>query len=533
MMREKVEREGVGWKGESSKSVHQGYLHRLDKVATSFFFTNFPEEVKAIDLWPRFAKYGRVGEVFIPAKVDKQGKRFGFVKYRDVSDAKELLRCISNIWIDSFKLRVNLSKFSRRSDSHGDVRREVPTTGKAIVRGIQKPLDGRSFKSALLEDQEERSKGGAMTEAVKPAVVPEVIWEVEVEEDRMMKLEGAYVGYLVEDRNIQTIQNNFRMDGFYGLNVTAMGHRMVLLWSDIGGEVKKVIENVGWWCSLFEKVIPWSPELVSNQRVVWLRCYGVPLHAWGKDLFRALAFKFGRFVAMDDTTRNFKRCDVARVKVLTAQKAIIDASMAVKVLGRRFDIRVIEELGGEDLEATTVARGGEDWKDDEASRVSGEGASFQAVVEGLSETGSDADISESCQVLLGLEAHGGYRTVTDGSIKEQTLCDENRAGIGSYILGKTTDVIEDLVNFDGDKEDCVLVESANTGHRVDGVVTDAMGGVHTEVVLVDDVAREALVRTDVGCGANGPAHVIIDSFDELVSKGGVKRVEIMWVGQRC
>jgi hypothetical protein len=100
-MREKEEREGVG---ERRRANRQGYVHRLDKEATTYFFTNFPDEVKAVDLWPRFARFGRVGEVFIPAKVDKQGNRFGFVKFREVKDAKELLRSISNIWIDSFKL---------------------------------------------------------------------------------------------------------------------------------------------------------------------------------------------------------------------------------------------------------------------------------------------------------------------------------------------------------------------------------------------------------------------------------------------
>jgi hypothetical protein len=154
------------------------------------------------------------------------------------------------------------------------------------------------------------------------------------------------------------------------------------------------------------------------------------------DLFRALAFKFGRFIEVDDTTLNFKRCDVARIKILTAQKACIDASMAVKVLGRRFDIRIIEELGGEQTVATVVERGSEDWKDEEASRVSDIGASFQAVVDGFSETGSDADISESCQVLLGLEAHGGNRIVTDRSIKDLTCCEEDRAGNLPYNLGR-------------------------------------------------------------------------------------------------
>jgi hypothetical protein len=44
--------------------------------------------------------------------------------------------------------------------------------------------------------------------SLKGAVVnmaTEVVWEVEVEEERMSKLEGAYVGFLTEDRDVHTI----------------------------------------------------------------------------------------------------------------------------------------------------------------------------------------------------------------------------------------------------------------------------------------------------------------------------------------
>jgi hypothetical protein len=102
-MREKVVREGVGKGGNGAGgSRPRGYVHRLDQVATSCFFTNFSEDVKEVDLWPRFARYGRVGEVYIPNKVDKEGRQFGFVKCRDVKDATELLRSISDIWFGSF-----------------------------------------------------------------------------------------------------------------------------------------------------------------------------------------------------------------------------------------------------------------------------------------------------------------------------------------------------------------------------------------------------------------------------------------------
>jgi hypothetical protein len=58
---------------------------------TSFFFTNFPEDSITMELWQKFWSFGGMGEVFNPKRVDKQGRHFGFVKFRDVRDDVELL----------------------------------------------------------------------------------------------------------------------------------------------------------------------------------------------------------------------------------------------------------------------------------------------------------------------------------------------------------------------------------------------------------------------------------------------------------
>ncbi|MCI10368.1 hypothetical protein A2U01_0031461 [Trifolium medium] len=123
-MRESEEREAVG---EGARAHQKGYIHRLDRVATSFFFTNFPEDV------------------------DKQGRRFGFVKFRDVGDVIELLRSLSNIWIRSFKLRINLSKFSRRNDPEQKEESQkwvFRSVGGGGVRG----LGAKSFKEVVVVD---------------------------------------------------------------------------------------------------------------------------------------------------------------------------------------------------------------------------------------------------------------------------------------------------------------------------------------------------------------------------------------------
>jgi hypothetical protein len=92
-MREKVERGGSKEWGEGEGRVQRrkGFVHRLGQETTSYFFTNFPEEAKVTGLWSKFARFGRVGEVYVLKKLDKQGQRFGFVKFREVRDEGELL----------------------------------------------------------------------------------------------------------------------------------------------------------------------------------------------------------------------------------------------------------------------------------------------------------------------------------------------------------------------------------------------------------------------------------------------------------
>ncbi|PNX63821.1 hypothetical protein L195_g061812, partial [Trifolium pratense] len=87
------------------------------------------------------------------------------------------------------------------------------------------------------------------------------------------------------------------------------------------------------------------------------------------DLFRALAFKYGRFIEVDENTLQLKRCDVARVKVVTKELKLIDSVMAVKVCDKRFEIRVIEETG-DWSDGGGGSKVGTGWLEEQSSRAS-------------------------------------------------------------------------------------------------------------------------------------------------------------------
>jgi hypothetical protein len=340
--RERVERGGERYEGNSEVHRRNGFVQRLDKETTSFFFTNFPEEVKAMELWAKFARFGRVGEVYIPNKLDRQGRRFGFVQFREVRDKGELLSRLGDIWIGTFKIRVNLPRFGR--DENKKESTVIAPDQRKVIEARQR--DCKSFAEVLdMRKEQDREKWVAKPVQNVNTPTNDVVWEVEVETEAMERLRGAVVGFLTETKDCTTIQQNLVMDGYHNIQVIPYGHRKVLLMSKVEGEVKELIGTVGWWCTWFERFEVWSPELVSNERTIWLRCYGVPLHAWGEALFRSIAFKFGVFTEVDLSTKNLLRGDFARIKVVNNKQTTIDSSMAIKVLGKKFIIRVMEEGG--------------------------------------------------------------------------------------------------------------------------------------------------------------------------------------------
>ncbi|PNX69706.1 hypothetical protein L195_g056867, partial [Trifolium pratense] len=86
------------------------------KSLTTFFFTDFPESFRAKALFNTFHHYGDIKEVVIPAKRDKGGRKFGFARFDQVKEPRQLECELDNIIIGRDKISVNLSRFQRREE---------------------------------------------------------------------------------------------------------------------------------------------------------------------------------------------------------------------------------------------------------------------------------------------------------------------------------------------------------------------------------------------------------------------------------
>ncbi|MCI40195.1 hypothetical protein A2U01_0061427, partial [Trifolium medium] len=112
------------------------------------------------------------------------------------------------------------------------------------------------------------------------------------------------------------------------------------------------------------------------------------------------------------------------------------------------------------------------WQGENSSRASDDGVSNFAAVEVLSETGSDADVSESCQILLELEAHGRDRSVSDEFTRVLGYTEDEMAGNIPYSFGNSVELVVPLVNCESDKGEGSFLESAGPEHVLEVEATD-------------------------------------------------------------
>ncbi|CAJ2662966.1 unnamed protein product [Trifolium pratense] len=91
----------------------RGFNKENIKLLTTYFFTDFPDNVRAKTCFNAFLSYGDIAEVVIPAKRDKGGRRFEFARFDRVADPRKLEIDMDNILIGRVKISVNLSRFHR------------------------------------------------------------------------------------------------------------------------------------------------------------------------------------------------------------------------------------------------------------------------------------------------------------------------------------------------------------------------------------------------------------------------------------
>ncbi|GLT25057.1 hypothetical protein SLA2020_002110 [Shorea laevis] len=361
-------RQGQTWWNER-------FRNKVSESTTVFFFYNFPEELAAADLWRRFKMHGRVVDVYVPAKRDKRGKRFGFVRILGVQNVYQMEKRLNGIWFGSYKLRVKVAEdrqqsfFANQRTTRVAVERRTEQWKDSLVRPQQsyaqaaegknqrfegssvggrqdKALDGavvivQPVQNPVLENEEAVSgvkKGGDKTDLSSEDFI-----EFSPEKEENKWLDGSMVAEVKSLAMITGIQARLDVDGGC-ITLSPLGGRRVLLTEKIEGILIEYIQQnkelIDMW---FVSILPWVMATQNSHRMVWLRISGVPLKAWTDRCFQMIAGAFGEVILVhDDTKTKAILCD-GRVMILSLEMGKISKVVNMKVDDQMYEIRVAEE----------------------------------------------------------------------------------------------------------------------------------------------------------------------------------------------
>lgn len=204
----------------------------------SYYFTNFQPNLDREALWRLFTKWGKVADLFIPKKRNKEGKAFGFIRYQGVQYPQELERRLDQIWIGTFKLRANYIRY-RRHETRKEMPVEVPRRKDAFIDGSRRVL-----KQKIQSKQHEATTvvGANMFAEVVKGKKRAKVWQRKmgssdewrgfdftVKEDEFSWLGKCYVGYVHNPDAVYLLQDKIIDKGVLNFTVTPMGSEMVLI----------------------------------------------------------------------------------------------------------------------------------------------------------------------------------------------------------------------------------------------------------------------------------------------------------------
>jgi hypothetical protein len=177
------------------------------------------------ELWKAFRCCGKVKDVFIPSKRNKDDQRFGFVRFAADGLREDFLMKLDQIWVHSTKLKVHASKFERELE--GTMRQTVVSPVRiqrpAVANCSQWVPDGDSFVAAV--------NASPMVQPGQELI--EVSYDIPL--GRIDELKESVVGLLQPNLNVQQIREQLIVAGMANIMIASMGGNQILIQGAIGG----------------------------------------------------------------------------------------------------------------------------------------------------------------------------------------------------------------------------------------------------------------------------------------------------------
>jgi len=367
---------GWGRAGVAGRNGEWGYgragVSGKGEDCSTFFFSNFPERYGEMDMVKVFQKWAAVKEVFISRRPNKWGRRFEFVRFLDVKNVVRLEGDLDRIYIGNRKLHVNIPKYLR--NQHVPRREERRTQGwehnqNQKEDGARAVRDDKGKGKLSLAVRDDKGKGQQNVKGVLKEVwmekrgnksYAEIVaggshdqWKgpvVKSQQNTPQWMLKSLVGSLREGVDFGKLEEELVKGGMKMVKARFMGDDQVLLTPTEGEVMEDIIKtNEAWFDIFFSSVRSWTHNYGVNNRIIWVRCFGLPIQVWNRDCFTKVIREFAKsatVVAVDEASLSWEVLEYARLKVRVQNGGSVRWARRMQVNDLLCDILVEEEPGG-------------------------------------------------------------------------------------------------------------------------------------------------------------------------------------------
>ena len=354
--RERV-REGPRQSSTGNRNGHQysytrgNWRDHVDVV--SYYFTRFPENAAETDLWYLFKKLGDLREVFISKRRNRNGRRYDFVRFKGVEDVHSLERKLDNIIFGGLKMYVNIPKFDRNKlgMSQQAVQGRAMGEQKEDHRGRylrMKPemnvgVKGRSYAEAVTRNLQTTAQRGSSSKDDGIYYRSRSTVYLDIPATGQKWLKEAWVGRL---NNVALYDRVEELPWEIAATTSPkyIGDDMVLLLGLTDDQARNLMEEqIEGQDPIFYSMEKWNSRMRPGHRLIWVRCWGIPLMMWDTQHIKKIIAGVGDMVDVEDDVENLRQLDVIRVLIKTSCSPLINHTVSVHMQGEIFNVHIVEE----------------------------------------------------------------------------------------------------------------------------------------------------------------------------------------------
>ncbi|KAJ9557474.1 hypothetical protein OSB04_012088 [Centaurea solstitialis] len=298
--------------------------------AITFYITNLADLVSEADIWKVFIRIGKIVDLYVAKKRNKQGCRFGFARFLGISDLKGFEGKLNNTWVGGQRLLANVARFKRddRPISKPNCKDDSPNK-EPPRRTYQATGFHKSFSEAVSGSKK----------------VEDLVLDISIPGNAIDRMKANLIGKVSSLSKLWNVLDLKDADGCSDLNFRFLGGFYVMVEfknSELAGNFLSNSKEI--WENWFESLVFWTFDFVVNERLALLHIHGVPPHAWCTEVFNEIAKRFGQVVIEEDCLDDNFNLSVGKVGILTSCVNWLNRALKISLNGKLFNISVTEDL---------------------------------------------------------------------------------------------------------------------------------------------------------------------------------------------